>query len=101
MEQVPSQTPLFVNRTSRCSRSQSVQLQIRNRLRKYRQPDDRRTPLLERPMTARRLPIEQPLDTTELLYQRLDLIHSWYRGMIHPVTGMLEYTYVPQTHGYI
>jgi len=36
-----------------------------------------------------------------LLYQRLELIHRWYSGMVHPVTGMLEYKYLPQTNTYI
>ena len=52
-------------------------------------------------MAAKRLPPEKTTNTASLLYQRLELIHRWYRGMVHPVTGMLEYMYHPQTNTYI
>lgn len=52
-------------------------------------------------MTAKRLPFEKAMKTAELLNQRLELIYRWYQGMVHPSTGMLEYTYVPQTNTFI
>jgi hypothetical protein len=51
-------------------------------------------------MISTRLPIEHKIDN-ELLNQRLNLIHRWYKNMIHPTTGMLEDTYVPETNRYI
>src|SRR5262252_4346169 len=52
-------------------------------------------------MAAKRLPHEKTANMASLLYQRLELIHRWYSGMVHPVTGMLEYKYLPQTNTYI
>jgi hypothetical protein len=51
-------------------------------------------------MTSRRVPIDKQLDTADL-NQRLKMIHGWYPNMTHPATGMLEYTYVPDTNRYI
>src|SRR5262249_43234228 len=52
-------------------------------------------------MTARRFSSEKPRDIAELLDQRLELIHRWYKDMVHPTKGMLEYIYVPDTNTYI
>ncbi len=40
-------------------------------------------------------------DTIELLRQRLELIYQWYKGMINPDTGMLEYLYLPQADAFV
>lgn len=39
--------------------------------------------------------------TTELLRQRLELVFDWYRGMVNPNTGMLEYLYSPDTDRFV
>lgn len=39
--------------------------------------------------------------TTESLRQRLELVFDWYRGMVNPDTGMLEYLYLPETDRFV
>lgn len=41
------------------------------------------------------------MTTVDLLRQRLELIHQWYKGMVNPDRGMLEYLYVPQTDSFV
>jgi hypothetical protein len=37
----------------------------------------------------------------QLLRQRLAQVFEWYRGMVNPETGMLEYLYLPETNRFI
>lgn len=41
------------------------------------------------------------MKTAELLTQRLELVYRWYKGMVNPDTGMLEYLYIPQDDEFI
>ncbi|HEU4854999.1 MAG TPA: hypothetical protein VFS89_06885, partial [Nitrosospira sp.] len=41
------------------------------------------------------------MKTAELLTQRLELVYRWYKGMVNPDTGMLEYLYIPQDDQFI
>jgi hypothetical protein len=41
------------------------------------------------------MPEDAVTRTSELLRQRLELAHRWYQGMVNPLTGMLEYLYIP------
>ncbi|MHA3771649.1 hypothetical protein ACXR0O_08940 [Verrucomicrobiota bacterium sgz303538] len=44
---------------------------------------------------------EADMITTELLRRRLELVFDWYRGMVNPYTGMLEYLYLPEADRFI
>jgi hypothetical protein len=41
------------------------------------------------------------MKTTQLLRQRLELVFEWYRGMVNPDTGMLEYLYIPESDRFV
>jgi hypothetical protein len=41
------------------------------------------------------VPEDAVMRTHELLRQRLELAHRWYEGMVNPLSGMLEYLYIP------
>ncbi len=36
------------------------------------------------------------MKTAELLTKRLELVHRWYKGMVDPARGILEYLYIPR-----
>lgn len=38
--------------------------------------------------------------TADLLRDRLELAHAWYRGMVNPRTGLLEYLYHPASDSF-
>jgi hypothetical protein len=41
------------------------------------------------------------MEMAELLTQRLELIHQWYKGMVNPQSGMLEYLYLPHMDSFL